>query len=91
MTKEEAINELNVIKYCEIDNIRQIEAIDMAISVLESSICHNNKKTKRDFLNAMTNEELATWICEKAISIMLNYTDGRLGMIEYLGQPAKEE
>lgn len=34
MTNEEAIKELNVIKHCEVDNRKQIEALDRAISSL---------------------------------------------------------
>lgn len=35
MTVEEAVRELNVIKYCEVDGRKQIEAIDIAVAALQ--------------------------------------------------------
>ena len=34
MTREEAIREIETIKQCEVDTMKQIQALDMALSVL---------------------------------------------------------
>lgn len=34
MTREEAINELECIKHCEVDTVKEIKALDLALSAL---------------------------------------------------------
>lgn len=46
--------------------------------------------TNADRIRAMSDEELADWAINKAPSIGKRYTDSRLGLLDWLQQPAEE-
>ena len=47
MTREEAIKELETIKMCEVDTVRQVQALDMALSALRPVSREQVKKVWR--------------------------------------------
>lgn len=47
--------------------------------------------TNADRIRAMSDEELSDWAINKAPSIGKRYTDSRLGLLDWLQQPAEEE
>lgn len=47
--------------------------------------------TNADRIRGMTDEELADWAINKAPSIGKCYTDSRLGLLDWLQQPAEED
>lgn len=46
--------------------------------------------TNSDRVRAMSDEKLADWAINKAPSIGKRYTDSRLGLLDWLQQPAEE-
>ena len=48
-------------------------------------------ETNADRIRRMSDEELADWAINKAPSIGKNYTDSRLGLLDWLQQPAEED
>ena len=48
-------------------------------------------ETNADRIRRMSDEELADWAINKAQSIGKNYTDSRLGLLDWLQQPAEED
>ena len=48
-------------------------------------------ETNADCIRRMSDEELADWAINKAPSIGKNYTDSRLGLLDWLQQPAEED
>lgn len=48
-------------------------------------------QTNADRIRGMTDEELAEWAINKAPSIGKRYTDSRLGLLDWLQQPAEED
>lgn len=53
-------------------------------------VFNHNKKTNGDRIRAMSDEELADWAINKALNIGKCYTDSRLGLLDWLQQPAEE-
>ena len=49
------------------------------------------RMTNADRIRGMTDEELADWAINKAPSIGKRYTDSRLGLLDWLQQPAEED
>ena len=49
------------------------------------------QETNADRVRRMSDEELADWAINKAPSIGKNYTDSRLGLLDWLQQPAEED
>lgn len=47
--------------------------------------------TNADRIRAMSDEELADWAINKAPNIGKCYTDSRLGVLDWLQQPAEED
>lgn len=47
--------------------------------------------TNADRIRAMSDEELSDWAINKAPSIGKRYTDSRLGLLNWLQQPAEED
>lgn len=47
--------------------------------------------TNAQKIRAMSDEELADWVINKAPSIGKRYTDSRLGLLDWLQQPAEED
>ena len=47
--------------------------------------------TNAQKIRAMSDKELADWAINKAPSIGKNYTDSRLGLLDWLQQPAEED
>ena len=47
--------------------------------------------TNSDRVRAMSDEKLADWAINKAPSIGKRYTDSRLGLLDWLQQPAEED
>ena len=47
--------------------------------------------TNSDRVRAMSDEKLADWAINKAPSIGKRYTDSRLGLLDWLKQPAEED
>lgn len=47
--------------------------------------------TNADRIRAMSDEELSDWAINKAPSIGKRYTDSRLGLLDWLQQPAEED
>ena len=50
-----------------------------------------HKPTNADRIRAMSDEELADWAINKAPNIGKCYTDSRLGVLDWLQQPAEED
>lgn len=48
-------------------------------------------RTNADRIRAMSDEELSDWAINKAPSIGKRYTDSRLGLLDWLQQPAEED
>lgn len=46
--------------------------------------------TNADRIRAMSDEELADWAINKALNIGKCYTDSRLGLLDWLQQPAED-
>lgn len=53
--------------------------------------CPEQKLSNADRIRSMSDEELADWAINKAPSIGKNYTDSRLGLLDWLQQPAEED
>lgn len=49
------------------------------------------KQSNADRIRAMSDEELADWAIYKAPNIGKRYTDSRLGLLDWLQQPAEED
>ena len=48
-----------------------------------------NIVTNADRIRAMSDEELANWVVNKAPNIWIQYTDSELGLLDWLQQPAE--
>ena len=43
------------------------------------------KKTNRDWVNSLTNEELADWLCSSEFQILkMSFTQSNIGLAEWL-------
>ena len=62
-----------------------------AISYCVMGSCPEQKLSNADRIRGMTDEELADWAINKAPSIGKRYTDSRLGLLDWLKQPAEED
>ena len=53
--------------------------------------CKKGPITNADRVRAMSDEELAEWAINKAPNIGKRYTDSRLGLLDWLQQPAEDD
>ena len=53
--------------------------------------CKKGPITNADRIRAMSDKDLAEWAIKKAPNIGKRYTDSRLGLLEWLQQPAEED
>ena len=50
------------------------------------------KKTNRDWLNSLTNEELADWLCSSEFQILkMSFTQSNTGLAEWLNKERIED
>ena len=64
---------------------------DTVISYCAMGPCSEQKLSNSDRIRAMSDEELAEWAINKAPNIGKRYTDSRLGLLDWLQQPAEED
>ena len=64
---------------------------DTAVSYCVMGPCPEQTLSNAGRIRAMSDKELAEWAINKAPNIGKCYTDSRLGLLDWLQQPAEED
>ena len=91
MTREEAIKELETIKMCEVDTVRQVQALDVALAALRPITREQVEKMRGKFFQAGIDDVAQdTWRCSWCL--VQEFGDIRgINFCPYCGSPMTDE